>query len=122
MPPTVGSAPLLARGGDDADDVNDGGPHYQASVVGDAARACRVARQLGVVVLVCRELATATLTGREQPCGPGEGPAVPSVPLTVGSAPLLGCAGDDVDYVNDGGPALQGSHGRGQSVGTLVAW
>ena len=45
---TVGSVPLLARGGDDADNVDNGGPLYEAPLDGDSARARRVGPLGGV--------------------------------------------------------------------------
>ena len=69
--------PLPVRDRDDADNADDGGPRYEAPVAGDAARARRVVRQLGVVVLDRWEGTAATTAGRGRPCGPGEGLAVP---------------------------------------------
>ena len=77
MPSTVGSAPLPAHGGDDADDADDGGPRYEVPAAGDTARTRRVARRLGVAVLDRLEGAATTAAGRGRPRGPGESQAVP---------------------------------------------
>ena len=48
---TVGSASLLARGGDNVDNIDDGDLRYEAPVAGDAVSAHQVGRQLGHAVL-----------------------------------------------------------------------
>ena len=89
------------------DDVDDKGPCYEAPVTGDAERARRAARRLGVAVLDLWDGAAAMLAGRGWLCGPGKGPTVPSVPPTVGSTPSLTRDGDDSDDVDNGGPRYE---------------
>ena len=65
-------------------------------------------RHGGLAVLDRWEGAASTSAGRGWPCGPGEGPAMPSMPSMVGSAPSSAHGGDDADNVNDRGPCHEG--------------